>query len=169
MPQKLHLRSLSEQEAQKLHQISRSRTATHRAVERAQMVLLFREGRRVEDIAVEVGRTMATVYDQVHQFNERGLDFLDDVRREGRPLVYDQQQRGAMVKVAKTNPQHLQLELGHWTLDLLTEYVNGVLEIAISRTQLGEVLKQEGLKWYQEKTYFTESPDPQFVEKRGLS
>lgn len=169
MPRKLELRAFKEGEEEKLQQMRRSRTAAHRAVERAQIILSFHEGKRVEAIAQEVGRTIATVYYQIHQFNDRGLDFLEDRRREGRPLTYDEQQRGEMVKAAKTHPQHLGLEWGHWTLDLLVEYVNQELEIAISRSQLGEVLKQEGLKWYQEKTYFSESPDPQFVEKRGQS
>jgi transposase len=167
MPRKLELRAFREGEEEKLHQISRSRTAPQRAVERAQIVLLFSEGKRVEDIAQAVGRTQATVYYQVHQFNDRGLAFVEDLPREGRPLVYDEQQRGEIVKAAKTNPQHLDLEFGHWTLELLVTYVNQTLGIAISRSQLGDVLKQEGLKWYQEKTYFSESPDPQFVEKRG--
>lgn len=169
MPKKLSLRAFKEGEEAKLRQISRSRTAPQRAVERAQIILLFREGKRVEDIAREIGRTGATVYYQVHQFNDRGLAFVADLPREGRPLVYNEQQRGEMVKTAKTNPQQLGLEFGHWTLDLLVEYVNQKLEIGISRTQLGDVLTQEGLKWYQEKTYFSESPDPQFVEKRGPS
>lgn len=168
MPKKLELRAFEEGEEQKLRQISRSRTAPQRAVERAQMVLLFREGKPVGDIAQAVGRQPATVYRQVHQFNNRGLAFVDDLPREGRPLVYDEQQRGEMVKAAKTNPQQLNLPLGRWTLDWLVTYVNQTLGIAISRSQLGDVLKQEGLKWYQEKTYFSESPDPQFVEKRGL-
>jgi transposase len=167
MPRKLELRAFREGEEEKLHQISRSRTGPQRAVERAQIVLLLSEGKRVEDIAQAVGRTQATVYYQVHQFNDRGLAFVEDLPREGRPLVYDEQQRGEIVKAAKTNPQHLDLELGHWTLDWLVTYVNQTLGIAISRSQLGDVLKQEGLKWYQEKTYFSESPDPQFVEKRG--
>jgi transposase len=46
-------------------------------------------------------------------------------------------------------------------------YVNEELRIPISRSQLGAILHDEGLKWYQEKTYFTERPDPQFAEKRG--
>ena len=54
-----------------------------------------------------------------------------------------------------------------WTLDRLVEYVHQHLALPISRSQLGAILEQEGLKWYQEKTYFTESPDPQFAEKRG--
>jgi transposase len=169
MPRKLQLRAFKDGEEEKLRQMSRSRTAAQRAVERAQIILLFQEGKRAEDIAQEIGRTIATVYYQVHQFNERGLGFLEDRRREGRPLTYDEQQRGEMVKTAKTNPQQLGLELGHWTLDLLVEYVNQELEIGISRSQLGDVLTQEGLRWYQEKTYFSESPDPQFVEKRGQS
>ena len=74
-----------------------------------------------------------------------------------------------MVVTAKTHPQQLGMGLGHWTLDTLIVYVNEHLDIPISRSQLAEVLKQEGLKWYQEKTYFSESPDPQFVEKRGPS
>jgi hypothetical protein len=53
-------------------------------------------------------------------------------------------------------------------LDRLVEYINQELQIGISRAQLGKVLEAEGLRWYQEATYFTERPDPQFVEKRGL-
>jgi hypothetical protein len=53
------------------------------------------------------------------------------------------------------------------TLNTLVVYVNEQLHIPISRSQLAEVLKQEGLRWYQEKTYFFESPDPQFVKKGG--
>lgn len=167
MPKKLKLREISEAEYERLRQLERSRTAAKREVERAEIVLLFKAGQAVEAIAEKVGRTVPTVYYQVHQFNQRGLDFLMDLPREGRPLTYNEMQRGEMVKVAKTRPQELGLEFGHWTLDLLQAYVNQTLQIAISRSQLAEVLKQEGLKWYQEKSYFTESPDPQFVEKRG--
>ncbi len=74
---------------------------------------MFREGKRVEEIAQEIGRTDATVYYQVHQFNDRGLASVDDLPREDRPLVYNEQQRGEIVKAAKTNPQHLEREFGH--------------------------------------------------------
>lgn len=169
MTRQFKLRELTEAEVETLDRVSRSRTAARREVERAQMVKLWREGKRAEDIAQQVGRTTTTVYYQLRQFNQRGLGFLRDMARAGRPLTYDEQQRGEIVKAAKTNPQHLNCEFGHWTLDLLVGYVNQALGIAISRSQLGEVLQQEGLTWYQEKTYFSESPDPQFVEKRGRS
>ena len=169
MSKQFRLREMTEIEVETLDRIRRSRTVARREVERAQMVMLWREGKRAEDIAQQVGRTPPTVYYQLRQFNERGLDFLQDMARGGRPPIYDEQQRGEIVQAAKTQPQNLDLEFGHWTLDLLVAYVNRTLGIAISRSQLAEVLKQEGLKWYQEKTYFSESPDPQFVEKRGPS
>jgi transposase len=107
------------------------------------------------------------VHDRRKRFNEAGLAGLDDLPRSGRPETYTEAERGQMVLSAKTKPEQLGLAFGHWTLDRLVEYVNQQLGIAVSRSQLGDILQQEGLKWYQEKTYFTDSPDPQFVEKRG--
>ena len=74
---------------------------------------------------------------------------------------------GALVATARTHPQQLGLSFGHWTLDRLMHYAHEQLAIPISRSQLGVILQDEGLRWYQEKSYFTERPDPQFVEKRG--
>lgn len=167
MAKRIQLRPVTAKERQTLERLGRSRTAPQRQVERAQVVLGWLAGQRAEDIAQQIGRTATTVYYQLHQFNERDLAFLEDMARAGRPLAYDDQQRGQMVLTAKTKPDQLGLVFGHWTLDRLVEYVNRTLNIPISRSQLAEVLQQEGLKWYQEKTYFTESPDPQFVEKRG--
>jgi transposase len=131
------------------------------------MIMGVLDGQSIIAIANALGRHRATVYNQIHQFNRRGLAFLEDEPRAGRPLTYGEAQRGQMIATAKTHPQQLGLAFGHWTLDRLTTYVNQQLQIAISRSQLGEILEQEGLKWYQEKTYFTERPDPQFAQKRG--
>jgi hypothetical protein len=72
-----------------------------------------------------------------------------------------------MIAVTRTHPQKLGLPYGHWSLNRLVEYLHSAYQIGISRAQLARVLETEGLRWYQEKTYFTERPDPQFVEKRG--
>lgn len=167
MPKTVRLGAISEDEKRELERVSRSRTAAQRHVERAQIILGWLAGQQPAVTAEQVGCTVNTVYNQLHQFNARGLAFLDDAPRTGRPLRYAEQQRGHLVVTAKTKPETLGLDFGHWTLDRLVEYVNTVLTIPISRSQLADVLTQEGLKWYQEKTYFSESPDPQFVEKRG--
>lgn len=167
MPKVVALRPVTDSEKQALERLSRSRTAAQRQVERAQIILGWLSGQLPAVTAEQVGCHITTVYYQLHQFNARGLAFLDDAPRSGRPLQYDEQQRGQLVVTAKTKPETLGLAFGHWTLDRLVEYANTVLNIPISRSQLAEVLTQEGLKWYQEKTYFSDSPDPQFVEKRG--
>lgn len=92
---------------------------------------------------------------------------LQDKPRPGRERIYSQQERGQIIALARTHPDQLELAFGRWTLSRLTEYINRQLGITISRAQLGRVLEAEGLRWYQEKTYFTERPDPQFAEKRG--
>jgi len=69
--------------------------------------------------------------------------------------------------VARPHPEHLGHPVGRWPLTRLAEYITHEWGITISRAQLGRGLEAEGLRWYQEKTYFTERPDPQFAEKRG--
>lgn len=167
MSRRVQVREVSEEERAQLERVSRSRTAPQRHVERARIILGLLAGKRVEEVAAQVGRSGATVYNQLHQFNERGMAFLDDLPRAGRGQTYDERQRGEMIATARTHPQRLGLPFGHWTLDRLVAYVNQELGIPISRSQLGAILHDEGLRWYQEKTYFTERPDPQFAEKRG--
>lgn len=167
MPKRVKLRPVTDEERAELEQMRRSRKAEQRRVERARIILGLADGRSPSEVAAEVGRSVPTIYERLHRFNEEGLNSLADGPRSGRPMTYSEEERGRMVVTAKTRPQMLGLEYGHWTLDRLVEYVKHRLSIPISRSQLGEILHLEGLKWYQEKTYFTESPDPQFAQKRG--
>ena len=70
-----------------------------------------------------------------------------------------------MIAVARTHPQ--KVPYSRRTQSRLVEYENREFHIAISQAQLARIL-EDGLRWYLEHTYFTERPDPQFVEKRGL-
>lgn len=167
MPRLNPLRSLSDEERQELEGIARSRTEAIRRVERARIILALANGEKARAVAQQLKVCQASVHYRRKRFNEAGLAGLEDLPRSGRPETYNETQRGQMVLTAKTNPEQLGMSFGHWTLDRLVEYVNERFQIAISRSQLADVLKQEGLKWYQEKTYFTDSPAPQFVEKRG--
>lgn len=167
MPKHLEFKAPSEAERRQLEKLRSSRTAPQRQVERAKIVLGFLEGHKVQALAEEVGRSEATVYNQLHFFMERGIDFLTDRQRPGRPETYTEQVRGKIVSIAKTHPEQLDRVHGHWTLDSLKHYLDEQLPHRISRSQIGKILVSEGIKWYQEKTYFSESPDPQFVEKRG--
>ena len=167
MPRRIELRRLTQEEQDQLLKLSRSRTAESRLVERANTILWTHDGRTREEIASQLGRSYPTILRWVKAFNQNGVAGLDDAPRPGRPLTYSEHERGQMIATARTHPQTLGRPYGHWTLTRLVEYVNEELGIGISRAQLGRVLEEEGLRWYQEETYFTERPDPQFATKRG--
>jgi len=167
MPKKLQLREITSDEYQELQRISRSRTEEVRRVERAKILLALGAKERVATIAERQQRSLPMIYQVLHRFNALGLAALDDAPKSGRPQTYSEAQRGQLLATAQTHPQQLGLSFGHWTLDRLVDYAHEQLAITISRSQLGAILYDEGLRWYQEKTYFTERPDPQFAEKRG--
>jgi transposase len=159
------LRALTAEESGKLVRLSRSQTAAHRLVRRATTILMAAEGQQFEVIGKTVKCSADRVSYWVKRFNEAGLAGLEDKPRPGRERIYSEQERGQIIALARTHPDQLGLAFGRWTLSRLTEYINSQLGITISRAQLGR--EAEGLRWYQEKTYFTERPDPQFAEKRG--
>jgi transposase len=167
MPRQIELRPLAQEEHEQLVKLSKSRTAESRLVERATIILWTHEGQTREEIASRLRRSTPTILRWVKAFNKESVAGLDDAPRPGRPLKYSEHERGQMIVTARTHPQQLGRSYGHWTLSRLVEYINKELRIGISRAQLARVLEEEGLRWYQEETYFTERPDPQFAAKRG--
>ena len=167
MGRKRKLREMSEKEAGELKRISQMRKGEHRMIERAQALLAVYAGESGYQVAQRLGRDADVIYGWLDRFEQQGLEGLYDRPRSGRPAEYNEEQRGECLALAQTAPQQLDLPFGYWSLDRLVEYINQRLGIPISRAQLARVLEAEGLRWYQEKTYFTERPDPDFAEKRG--
>jgi transposase len=169
VPSILRLRPLSEAEEWAIVRLARSRTAPARAVERARIVALARQGRRVPAIAREVGVGAGTVRLWLTRFNAHGLDGLRDAGRSGRPPTYTQEEVGEVVAASLTDPQTLDLPFASWTLDRLAAYLTEERGIGIKRSRIGEILRDEGLRWRRQETWFGERPDPAFAEKRGPS
>jgi transposase len=169
MPRTRHLRPMTENERTELERLARSRADELRLVERARAILAVYAGQPIQTAAAKVGRHAATVGLWLTRFERQGLTGLADAPKTGRRPTYSEEERGQLIATARTHPHALGLPFGHWTLDRLVVYVHEQLRIGISRAQLARVLEAEGLRWYQEKTYFRERPDPQFAEKRGPS
>ncbi len=169
MPSFLTLRPLTDGEAEVIRRPAHSRTDPARAVERARILWLAHQGRRVPAIAREVGVSEATVRLWLKRFNAAGLDGLADPPRSGRPPTYPPEQVGEVIAASLTDPQALGLPFASWTLDRLAAYLNEERGIAIKRSRLGELLQDEGLRWRTQETWFGERPDPAFAEKRGRS
>ncbi len=169
MPKRIKLRTLTNEERVQLEKFSRSATESHRIVERAKMILLAYQGMPIEQIANKLDRSKASVYLRLKRFDDEGIASLQDKPGQGRKPTYSETERGQMIALARTDPDKLGLPFGHWTLDRLVDYLRNKDQIGVSRAQLARILQAEGLRWYQEKTYFTERPDPQFAKKSGPS
>ncbi len=55
------------------------------------------------------------------------------------------------------------------TTDPLVAYLGEVKGIAIRRSRISEMLRQEGLRWRHQEGWFGERIDPDFAAKRGRS
>ena len=169
MPAPLRARFWSSAEQDAVERLARSRTAPARAVERARIVLLSRQGETVAEIAETLGRCQDTVRRWLHRFDRRGGAGLADQPRAGRPPTYSAEEVGAVVEAGLTKPEELGLPFACWTLDRLEAYLNEELGIAIKRSRISELLIAEGLRWREQETWFGARPDPAFAAKRGRS
>lgn len=167
MPKTIQVRKLSEDEKKSLEKLSRSRVSEKRMSQRAEIILRRWAGEKSVSIAQQLGLGADSITRWVKRFNEKGLEGLKDQQGRGRKARYSETQRGQMLEVAQTKPEKLGLPFAYWSIRRLRNYLNEQLGIGVSRSQLASILEAEGLRWYQEQTYFTERPDPQFVEKRG--
>lgn len=165
----LRVRPMTIEEVETIEQLARSRTAPARAVERARIIRLAREGRRVLAIAEELGVCPGMVRLWLKRFNEKGIEGLKDKPRPGRPATYTAEEVGEVIAASLTNPRDLGLPFSSWTLNRLEAYLNGEKGIAIKRSRIDEILLAEGLRWRTQETWFGERVDPEFAEKRGPS
>lgn len=169
MPKFMTIRPLSAEEATAVRRLAQSRTEPARLVERARIIWRAHEGERVHAIAAELGRCPATVRLWLRRFDAGGLDGLADAPRAGRPPTYGADEVGEVIAASLTKPDDLDLPFGAWTLERLAEYCREEKGVAISRSRIGALLRQEGLRWRQQETWFGERVDPAFAEKRGRS
>lgn len=174
MPKLTRVRMLTEEEHKRIKQLTHSRTESARLVERARMILWRKEGKSIAQVAQELRVCDRTVRRWIYRFNEQGLPGLEDHTRVGRPPTYTQEQRSEVVAASLIDPQSLGLPFGSWTVERLTTYLNEHKGIPISRSRVGAILAQEGLRWRTQERWFAERAelgelDPHFVEKRGLS
>jgi transposase len=165
----LRVRELSDEERQQIRRLSQSRKAAARAVERAQIIQLAREGRLVPAIATQLGIGQDVVRQWLKRFNAEGLAGLADRPRSGRPTTYTPEQVGVMVATALTKPADLGQAFGCWTIQRLARYLHEDQGMGIKPSRLHEILQAEGLRWRTHETWFGARVDPDFAQKRGRS
>ena len=165
----LRLRPLTPEEHSTISRLRHSRTEAARLVERAGIIWLASQGRRVPAIATELRLHEQTVRTWLKRFNTAGLEGLRDAPRPGCPPTYSREQVGEVIATALTNPRNLALPFASWTLDRLEAYLNEEKGIPIKRSRIDDLLIEEGLRWRTQETWFGERVDPDFAQKRGPS
>jgi len=86
---------------------------------RANIVLLSAQKYRVQEISSAVGLHPINVRKWIHRFNELGMAGLYPRRSPGRPRLFDDKQRQAVVELAATDPRELGLNFRAWSLQRL--------------------------------------------------
>jgi transposase len=186
MVKHLQVRELTSEEQTVIERLVHSRTASIREVERARIIWLSSQRRRVAAIAEELRCDRNTVRLWLKRFNAAGLVGLLDAPRSGHPPTYSAEQVSEVLAASLTKPTELGQPFASWTLDRLEIYLNEEKGIPIKRSRIDDLLLAEGLRWRTQEGWFGERAgrakapdaadperdqpvDPEFAQKRGRS
>jgi transposase len=147
---------LTDSQQEILENLSRSRTAPHREVQRARVLLLAAQGMANSAIAVQVGVSPSTVRAWRDRFAERGLVRFGEVAEgRGRKPSISEEKIAEIVKATQDTTPPGQT---HWSCRSMAK-AHGVSPATVQR-----IWSARGLKPHLVKT-FKLSNDPKFEEK----
>lgn len=158
MPLPIRSIRLRRGERARLERLARSRTAPHRVVQRAQIVLASAAGESGSTICDRLGVSRPTVTCWLNRYEAEGLaGVLADRPRPGRPKRITPAHEAAVVdKTLHTKPPPEQAT--HWSTRLMAA------ETGLHWTTIARLWRAYGLKPHRIR-YFKLSQDPDFVAK----
>lgn len=162
-------RELLEEERRNLERLAHSRSEEARYVDRARIVLAASRVNHVCDVVHLEDTDRHTVWRWVKRYLADGLAGLRDRPRSGAPCTYTYEQRSLVVETALSAPSSLGMPFASWTLKRLSDYLAEHHGWRMSETHIGEILRKEGLRWKKQESWYSESLDPEFAQKRGPS
>jgi transposase len=166
---------LDVQEARRVRKLARSRHAPGDWMLRARMIARSWDGLRTTAIAHELRCHPQTVRERIGRFNAEGIDGLGDRPGAGRKPRLTEQERGRIVRLARSTPPGKAERVGdgltasepdkdaQWSLDALTRAAHEQ-GIQVQRSQIRRILLREGVRWRHAHSW-AESNDPDFVPK----
>ncbi len=138
----LYVRNLTADERRRLEDLLR-REGTSDIGRRARIVLLSAQKRGVQEISATVGLHPINVRKWIHRFNRYGLNGLYPKRSPGRPRMFSEKQRQAIVNLATTQPEELGLDFPLWSLQRLRSQL---IARGVVREISAETIRQELLR-----------------------
>lgn len=137
----LYVRAFKADEVVRLEEMLRG--ADPELVRRARIISLSAQRMGVHEISREIGLHPINVRKWLHRFNRYGLQGLLPRRSPGRPRLFSEEQRRAIIGLATTEPQDLGLEFEAWSLQRLRSQLiaRGVLPDISAETIRQELLR----------------------------
>jgi len=146
---------LSELERKELMELTRSRTAAHGVVRRAQIILGSADGESNKSLAVRLGISKQTVGRWRNRFLEGGLVCLYGEERPGCPRTHDEEK---VTHLLRTVLESAPTEGTHWSVRIAGR------ASGISKSSVQRYFQLFGIQPHRVKS-FKLSTDPYFVEK----
>jgi transposase len=167
MVHRVQVRTITNDEGNKLLRIVRRSSGSVVTWRRAQMVLLSAQGMDVTGIAQVTFTSPDRVRDVLHNFNADGFDSLQPKYGGGRPPKFTLPQRQQIKKTALARPTDHGLPFSTWSLPKLADFLvaEGVVD-DISHEGLRLLLREEGVSFQAVKTFKT-STDPDYEAKKN--
>ena len=161
----LYARSLTAKERAELNDIARNGVDVSFA-RRAQVVMASSSRISVNQIAQVIGYSPLQVRRIIHSFNKGGTDGIRPNYQGGRPPIFSEQQRKAVVELAESRPKDLGIPLSQWSLSQIQLVLIKKKRVSyISRPTIRTILKEAGLSYQRTKTW-KQSNDKQFNKKK---
>src|SRR4051794_7189327 len=148
MVHRVQVRSISNDEGNRLLRIVRRSSGSVVTWRRAQMVLLSAQGMDPAGIAAVTFTSPDRVRDVLHNFNADGFDSLKPRYAGGRPPRFDLDQRARIKQIALARPIDHGLPFSTWSLSKLADFLvaEGVVE-DISHEGLRGLLREQGVSF----------------------
>ena len=166
----LFVRPLTDEEQNALKQALRATDSF--TLRRAQILLNSSKGQLAPQIAETLGCAVQTVYNAIHDFNDRGLSALE--RQSNRPktieTAFDEKTREGLFDIAHKSPRAFGKARSTWSLETLAEvaFEEGLTKDQVSIETIRRTIHALGSSWQRAKDWIT-SPDPQYELKKSNS
>ena len=148
------LRSLSDSERQALVAVVKATSERVDRVRRARALLTVAETGSFADAAGQAGfRSVTTVTNLVHRFNQRGLDALTIAAGRGRRPTYDPSARAQIVQVAQSLPDRRADQTATWSLATLRRRLRREGLTAVGTSTIRRILHEAGSSYQRSRTW----------------
>jgi transposase len=160
----LYARQPTAEEMQELKRMTRQEVG--RVGQRAQMILLSTQGRRVQEIAALFGMCEASIRFWIHRFDVGGPSGLYDQERSGRPRKITNQVLDTLVQMMQGDPREEGYLATFWTVAMMVLALADKLKVAISPSALRGTLQRIGLHWGRPRLGMPTKVDPEKAQKQ---